>query len=113
MNPFSILRKENKFSILHSPFSIPQLFLHFVFCILLSFTLFSCSTSTKPETGSLSGKVILVNDTGDPALDPVDYSGITVALYNLAYLDTTIVRINNQYPQIGVHINQETEFDHR
>ncbi len=113
MNPFSILRKENKFSILHSPFSIPQLFLHFVFCILLSFTLFSCSTSTKPETGSLSGKVILVNDTSDPALDPVDYSGITVALYNLAYLDTTIVRINNQYPQIGVHINQETEFDHR
>lgn len=113
MNPFSILRKENKFSILHSPFSIPQLFLHFVFCILLSFTLFSCSTSTKPETGSLSGKIILVNDTGDPALDPVDYSGITVALYNLAYLDTTIVRINNQYPQIGVQINQETEFDHR
>ena len=112
-SPFSILRKENKFSILHSPFSIPQLFLHFVFCILLSFTLFSCSTSTKPETGSLSGKVILVNDTSDPALDPVDYSGITVALYNLAYLDTTIVRINNQYPQIGVHINQETEFDHR
>ncbi len=73
----------------------------------------SCSTSTKPETGSLSGKVILVNDTGDPALDPIDYSGITVALYNLAYLDTTIVRINNKYPQIGVHINQETEFDHR
>ena len=113
MNLFSILRKENKFSILNSPFSIPQLFLHFVFCILLSFTLFSCSTSTKPETGSLSGKVILVNDTSDPALDPVDYSGITVALYNLAYLDTTIVRINNKYPQIGVHINQETEFDHR
>ncbi len=112
-SPFSILRKEKKFSILNSPFSIPQLFLHFVFCILLSFTLFSCSTSTKPETGSLSGKVILVNDTGDPAFDPVDYSGITVALYNLAYLDTTIVRINNQYPQIGVQINQETEFDHR
>jgi len=73
----------------------------------------SCSTSTKPETGSLSGKVILVNDTGDPALDPIDYSGITVALYNLAVLDTTIVRINNEYHNIGVLINQETEFDHR
>jgi len=72
-----------------------------------------CSTSTKPETGTLSGKVILVNDTGDPDLDPIDYSGITVALYNLAFLDTTIIRINNQYSQIGVQINQETKFDHR
>jgi len=79
-SPFSIIRKENKFFILNSPFLIPQLFLHFVFCILLSFTMICYSTSTKPETGSLSGKVILINDTGDPALDPVDYSGITVAL---------------------------------
>jgi len=83
------------------------------FCILLSFTMICCSTSTKPETGTLSGKVILVNDTGDPDLDPIDYSGITVALYNLAFLDTTIIRINNQYSQIGVQINQETKFDHR
>jgi len=42
-----------------------------------------------------------------------DHSGIIVAVYELAYLDTTIVRINNEYPHIGVIINQHTEFDHR
>ncbi|MDD5689720.1 MAG: hypothetical protein PHQ76_05555 [Caldisericia bacterium] len=73
----------------------------------------SCSSSTKPETGSLSGKIILVNDTGDPALDPIDYSGITVALYEIQPLDTTLVRINNEYPQIGIPISYKTEFDHR
>jgi len=43
----------------------------------------------------------------------MDFSGVTVALYKTAVLDTTLVRINQQYPQIGVHITQETEFDHR
>ena len=102
--------KINNHSSLFTLHSSPFILFILIFCVLF---MFSCSSSTKPETGSLSGKVILVNDTGDPALDPIDYSGITVALYNLAYLDTTIVRINNKYPQIGVHINQETEFDHR
>ena len=118
LSPFTVHRSlftlhRSPFTVHRSPFTVHRsLFTLFIliFCVLF---VSSCSTSTKPETGSLSGKVILVNDTGDPALDPIDYSGITVALYNLAYLDTTIVRINNQYPQIGVHINQETEFDHR
>lgn len=57
--------------------------------------------------------MLLVNDTSDPTLDPVDYSEITVALYGLAVLDTTIVRINQGYPNIGVQISQETEFEHR
>jgi hypothetical protein len=73
----------------------------------------SCSSSTSPEVGSLSGRVELVNDTGDPLLDPIDFSGVTVALYPLAELDTTIVRINREYPNVGVQISQETEFDHR
>jgi len=101
------------FYILHFTFKPKNYLLNIILCIFIFLTLFSCSSSTKPETGSLSGKIILVNDTGDPALDPIDYSGITVALYDLATLDTTIVRINNEYPQIGVQINQETEFDHR
>ncbi|MCK9471821.1 MAG: carboxypeptidase-like regulatory domain-containing protein, partial [Bacilli bacterium] len=42
-----------------------------------------------------------------------DYSDVTVALYTPAYLDTTLVRINQEYPHIGVIISQETEFDHR
>ncbi len=102
--------KINKHSSLFTVHSSPFILFILIFCVLF---MFSCSSSTKPETGSLSGKIILVNDTGDPELDPIDYSGITVALYKLAVLDTTIVRINNEYPQIGVQINQETEFDHR
>jgi hypothetical protein len=68
---------------------------------------------TEPKTGTLTGIVILDNDTLDPAKDPVDYSGITVSLYPTASLDTTMVRINSVYPQIGVHLSQETDFDHR
>ncbi len=79
------------------------------FCFLLSAFLLlgiiSCSSPTETPKGSLTGTVNLEGLS--------DHSGITVVLYDLAYLDTTIIRINNQYPQIGVHINQHTEFDHR
>ena len=83
----------------------------FMFLILLSMLLLSCNTKLK--TGSLSGAVSLINDTGDAIFDPVDFSGVTIALYHPAKLDTTLVRIINEYPQIGVHISQETQFDHR
>lgn len=82
--------------------------------VTICFLFVGCSScSTNPKTGSISGHVTLVNDTGDPQLDPVDFSGVTVAVYELAQLDTTLVRINNEYPQIGIPISQETEFDHR
>lgn len=81
--------------------------------VLLLICGFFCSCSTKPRTCSLSGNVILTNDTGNSFLDPIDYSGVTVALYELAELDTTLVRINNRFPSTGVIISQETEFDHR
>ncbi len=77
-------------------------FFLFTFCFIV---MTSCSTPTESSEGSLAGTVTLEGES--------DHSGITIALYNLAYLDTTIVRINTQYPQIGVHINQHTEFDHR
>jgi len=72
------------------------------------------SCSTKHNKCTISGRVILFNDI--PGLfieNPMDFSGVTVALYKTAVLDTTLVRINQQYPQIGVQITQETEFDHR
>ncbi len=82
--------------------------------LCLSFLFFiSCSPTTQTKTGSLSGSVILVNDTDNPANEPVDFSGVTVALYRPAVLDTTISRINGQFPNIGIQINQQTEFDHR
>lgn len=73
----------------------------------------SCSKPTENQNSSLKGSVLLINDTDDPANDPLDFSGVSVALYNLAVLDTAIVRINQSHPDIGVHISQETEFDHR
>lgn len=87
-----------------------------LFCVIMLLSLLlmiSCQTTTKPKTGSISGSVILVNDTGDQAYDPNDFSGVSIALYDVAELDTSLVRINNEYPQIGVQICQETEFDHR
>lgn len=90
---------------------------HFsLFTIIFSlFTLLilSCSSPTENSSANLSGTISLINDSGTPENDVSDFSGITIALYNLAYLDTTIKRINNDYPQIGVQITQHTEFDHR
>ncbi|MDD3123836.1 MAG: hypothetical protein PHC62_10080 [Candidatus Izemoplasmatales bacterium] len=87
--------------------------IHYSLFILLILTLMSCGkSSTQPKSASLTGTISLVNDSGDAANDQTDFSGITVALYNLAELDTTIVRINRDYPQIGIKITQHTEFDH-
>ena len=87
--------------------------INFTLSIIMALLLISCSSTTETKTGNLSGTVILNNDTGNSVLDPADYSGVTVALYRPAVLDTTLVRINSEYPNIGVQINQQTEFDHR
>ncbi len=112
---FYILNSAMKppFYILPSTLIRPFYILHFTFYILLAFAMISCNSTTKPPTASLTGRVVLVNDTDNPALDPVDFAGVSVALYHLAVLDTTITRINSEYPQIGVQISQKTEFDHR
>lgn len=82
--------------------------------IVLIFAFFCNSCSTKANKGTISGTVTLFNDIPDYYIEnPMDFSGVTVALYKTAVLDTTLVRINQQYPQIGVQITQETEFDHR
>ena len=66
----------------------------------------ACGKSpTGPETGTLTGTVLLEGQT--------NHSGITVALYKLAELDTTILRYNREYPNVGFPISQATEFDHR
>jgi len=67
--------------------------------------LISCNSSTGNKTGNLTGIVQLENQQ--------DHSGIVVAVYELVELDPEIVAINQEYPQIGVQINQQTEFDHR
>ncbi len=80
---------------------------YFILIVNLSSLIFlSCSKdSTKPETVTFSGTVTLEGKT--------DHSGVKVSLYKPVVLDTALVRINQQYPNIGVQISQETEFDHR
>ncbi|MCK9310414.1 MAG: carboxypeptidase-like regulatory domain-containing protein, partial [Candidatus Cloacimonetes bacterium] len=73
-----------------------------------------CKSSTEPEkTATLIGKIKLESETKLKSQSLTDNSGVTVALYRTAVLDTTIARINTIHPNIGVIINQETEFDHR
>ncbi len=81
--------------------------------LLLSF-LFSCTKATESTpTWIISGTVTLVNDTGNANKTPHNNAGITVCVYQLAELDSTLVRLNLQNPSIGTVINQKTEFDHR
>lgn len=81
--------------------------------LFLTAIIFSCDRTTSPRMGKIIGSITLINDSGNPANDPLDNSGVTVVLYALAELDTAIVRANQTYPEIGLTINQETEFDHR
>ena len=62
-------------------------------------------TPTEPNTGALTGKVLLEGES--------NHSGITVALYELAELDTAIVGYNQRFPNVAFPISQVTEFDHR
>jgi hypothetical protein len=77
----------------------------FFFLFSLFFTACSSSTGEDDNKVTFSGAVTLEGQS--------DHSGITVRLYKPVDLDTALLRINQQYPGIGVAISQETEFDHR
>jgi hypothetical protein len=83
----------------------------FTYIIILSIAVFliiSCGERISLTIhGDLKGFIALEDD------EISDYSGIVVELYKPVKLDTTIARLNQEYPHIGVHISQETEFDHR
>ena len=64
---------------------------------ILSFLLTTCSTSTNSDKQVVfSGTVTLEGET--------DFSGVTVSLYNMVELDTTLVRINQEYPNMPIFI---------
>lgn len=88
-------------------------YLIMILFVLLLASLLSCNSSTSPKVGSLSGVVQLVNDTGDEANDPLDHSGVTIALYELANLDTIVTNARTAFPSVGFPIDQNSEFDHR
>ncbi|MFA5670781.1 MAG: hypothetical protein WC967_16225, partial [Balneolaceae bacterium] len=67
-----------------------------VFLLLVVCLLVGCTSDPSP-TASLTGTISILGTD--------DYSDVTVALYTPAYLDTTLVRINQEYPHIGVIIS--------
>ena len=85
--------------------------------ILAFYSLFmvvsACDSSTSPKTGTLTGRVELVNDTGNPELDPVDFSGVKVSLYELAEVDSIVQNAKSVFGSGGFPVNQNSEFDHR
>lgn len=84
------------------------------FSVISLITIWGCNTSTKPdETGGISGMVVLQAPTSSYSKASADYSGVMVAVYNEATLDTMMLRINQSHPGIGIVENQETRFDHR
>ena len=87
--------------------------LYFALALIALLLINSCSRITDNDTVSISGQSTLNNDTKDTTLDPTDYSGIDIYLYKPITLDNNIKDINYDYPNIGVNISQETEFDHR
>jgi Right handed beta helix region len=94
------MKTKTFFSFFLFPFS------YFVLLFLFSFLLTWCSTGTESgKQVKFSGTVTLEGEA--------DYSGVMVSLYRPVLLDTALVRINKEYPNIGVQISQETEFDHR
>jgi hypothetical protein len=73
--------------------------------VMLVLLVLVSSCVLSPPVGKLTGTIHLEYQT--------DYSGIIVAIYDLVELNSEIVSINQKYPQIGIQINQHTEFDHR
>jgi hypothetical protein len=77
-----------------------------LFAVACPVGIFSHGACTKSPTDSkglsLSGSVKVEGQT--------DHSGPTMALYALAELDTAVVRMNKEYPMVGIPISQATEF---
>jgi len=86
------------------------------YAIVTLFSLFliisACDSSTLPKTATLTGRIVLVNDTGNIEYDIDDCSGIRVALYELVAVDTALAHIREQYTNVGFSLNQNSEFDH-
>ena len=66
------------------------------FILYFVFFINTCSDPSSNDKITFSGTVTLEDTT--------DFSGVTVSLYEPVELDTALVRINEEYPNIGVQI---------
>lgn len=78
-----------------------ELLLIIVAAALLLFTISACNGSTSPKKTTLFGKVILVNDSGNPEMEPVDYSGVTITVFNGTNMIDGLDEAMSAYPQNG------------
>lgn len=82
-----------------------------VFILLLVVS--ACDKSTTQQSGTVSGRVELLNDSGNPDLEPIDFSGIRVSLYELAKVDSLVQNAKSVFNSGGFPLTQNSEFDHR
>jgi len=64
-----------------------------------------CSNPSSPSTGTVTGTVVLENQT--------DNAGVTVKLYAPAEIDPDLADLQSLHPNIGITLNQKVIFDHR
>lgn len=81
-------------SIKYSKLNITIITIFFIFYFV--FFINTCSDPSSNDKITFSGTVTLEDTT--------DFSGVTVSLYEPVELDTALVRINEEYPNIGVQI---------
>lgn len=84
-------------------------------CLTLSVFLstMACASSTSPKSVKFSGTVILYNDTQDSSFDVSSFEDVIVAIYKTVEPDSSLARLNREFPLIGVKATQEVIFDHR
>ena len=64
-----------------------------------------CSKPSSPSTGTVTGTVVLENQT--------DNAGVTVKLFAPAGIDPDLADIQSLHPNIGISISQRVIFDHK
>jgi len=75
----------------------------FYLALIFTFYLFTCSkTPSSPEGITFSGTVTLEGQA--------DNSGVTVMLFKPVEMDTALTNVRLKHPNVGIPLNQRTEF---